>query len=419
MRKLQKQLSDSIKIKEFHEITIRYMEETPIKYRKSNGQYFTPRSVREKIISKLPSRKQQPKVLDPACGTGEFLISAQKYFKNPKLYGWDIEKKLIDIARELVPTADLKVADSLKKETGEKFDFVIGNPPYYEFKPDKLTKNKYREVINGRPNIFSFFIKLGIDLLKEGGYLAYVVPPSMNNGAYFANLRNYIVKNSNIEFLSVSNGSKLFHGALQTTMLLVLKKGKNKKDYIFKKNGIQIFTERPDYLKNAFKGKTTLSDLGFRVKTGRLIWNQNKKLLVNNSKEGIRLIWAQNITSKGLKIPIKNKKPQYVRIISADTGPAIVVNRITGTVGDGKLKAAIIPKGMKFIGENHVNVIFPPSEDKQLGFLLSTKKNKKISLQRIANQLRSEKKLEVIQHITGNTQISKTELEKLFPIDIA
>lgn len=415
-KRLPKQSSPSINKDEFHEATVRYMEETPIEYRKLKGQYFTPKSVIEKLLNKLPNKKRKPKVLDPGCGTGEFLVVAAKYFKEPKLYGWDIEEKLIKIAQKLVPKAELKVTDALKEKTDEKFDFVIGNPPYFEFKPDKSTKTKYRQVINGRPNIFSFFIKLGIDLLKDGGYLAYIVPPSMNNGAYFANLRDYIVRNSNIEFLSVSNGSRLFHEALQTTMLIVLKKGKNRGNYIFRKNGIQIFTERPNYLKRAFKDKTTLHNLGFMAKTGRLVWNQNKDLLTNNPRKGIPLIWAHNITSRGLQIPVKNRKPQYVMTNGYDIGPAIVVNRITGTVGETKLKAAIVPEGMKFIGENHVNVIFPPSKNEQLKIISSTQK--KISLQNIARQLKSKKKLEIIQYITGNTQISKTELEKLFPIDI-
>lgn len=417
-KKLQRQPSVSIPKNEFHEATVRYMEETDIEYRKSKGQYFTPRTVREKLLRKLPNKKISPKVLDPGCGTGEFLVSAAQHFRNPKLYGWDIEGKLIDIAQKLVPTAELKVTDALKEETDEKFDFVIGNPPYFEFKPESLIKNKYKEIINGRPNIFAFFIKLGLDLLKEGGYLAYVVPPSMNNGAYFSSLREYIVRNSNIEYLSVLNGSNLFHKALQTTMLLVLKKGRNKGAYIFKKNGIQIFTERPNYLKRAFEDKVTLHDLGFIAKTGRLVWNQNKSLLTNDPRKGVPLIWAHNITSRGFQIPIKNRKPQYAMTNNYDAGPAIVVNRITGTVGESRLKVAIIPEGMKFIAENHVNVIFPPSKNEQLEIVPKAKRRREISLQDIVKQLGSKEKLEVIQYITGNTQISKTELENLLPIDI-
>lgn len=405
--------------KEFTNATVEYIEKTDIKYRKSLGQYFTPRSVREALLNKLPNTINEPKILDPSCGTGEFLITAKEYFKNPKLYGWDIDDKLTNIAKKLVPEAKFKSADSLLDEEYEKYDFVIGNPPYYEFTHSKKIREKFGSVINGRVNIFNLFIYQGIKWLKDGGYLAYVVPPSMNNGAYFLKLRKFIVENANIEYLHILNDPKMFKGALQSTMLLVLRRGGNKKNYLFKKNGILIFSEDADYLKEAFQNKLTLYDLGYEVKTGRLVWNQNKNFLTNDSKGNIPLIWAHNITSDGLKFPIsKSKKPQYVMNKNFDLGPAIVANRITGSVKMAKLRAALIPSGMKFVAENHVNVIFPPDRKKQGKMDLGSGLPKKnITLQDIAKQLSSEEKLRVVRNITGNTQISKTELEKLFPIN--
>ncbi len=415
-----KELKEKTKEKEFNDATIEYMEKTDIKHRKSFGQYFTPRSIRKALIDKLPKNKNNPKILDPANGTGEFLVTAKKHFKNPDLFGWDIDKNLANIARKIIPEATIKKTDSLLNEDYGKYDFVIGNPPYYEFSPSDEIKDKFREIINGRVNIFSLFIYQGIKWLKKGGCLAYVVPPSMNNGAYFSKLREYIVENTNIEYLHVLDDPKLFNKALQSTMLIVLKKGKNKGNYIFKKNGILIFSENPQYLQKSFKKSVTLHDLDFEAKTGRLVWNKNKELLTNNPKKGVPLIWAHNITEKGLRLSLaERKKPQYVKTNNYDIGPAIVVNRITGSVKSSKLKAAVIPPRMKFIAENHVNVIFPSSNQKQIRMKLTKNKaSKKITLGKIASQLSSKEKLEFIKNITGNTQISKTELEKLFPINI-
>lgn len=401
---------------EFEPLTIDYLKNVDLTYRKAQGQYFTPKSIREELICNLPLKQKNIKILDPACGTGEFLLSASKFFKKAKLYGWDIDKNLIDISRKISPEAELEVGDSLIKNVKEKFDIVIGNPPYFEFQPYDGIKNRYEEVINGRVNIFNLFIKLGLDLVKENGYVAYIVPPSMNNGVYFKKLREYIIKNSNIEYLSIIKSPKLFHEAQQTIMLLILKKTKNKQDYIFKKNGITIFTEKPNCLTKAFHGKKTLKELNYKVKTGRLVWNQNKDKLINDPDKGILLIWAKNITSTGLNLHLKDK-PQYVSIKNFDTGPAIVVNRIVGSVGNSRLRATIIPKGKKFIAENHVNVIYPPDKNKQLNFISTDSKNTVISLEEITNQLNSKEKIEVLQYLTGNTQVSKNELEKLFPID--
>jgi len=395
---------------EFRPETLEYMNEVTIGYRKSLGQYFTPESIREKLLSQLP-KKENPKILDPGCGTGEFLLTTKKYFNNPELYGWEIDEKLVRISQGLVPDAQIEKTDALKRNDYEKYEFVIGNPPYYEFCPDPELRKKFGEIINGRANIYNLFVYQGIKLLKRGGYLAYVVSPSMNNGAFFAKLRSYIVENCNIEYLSVLDSPDLFDGALQSVMLLILKKGENKGDYIFKRNGILIFSERVDHLTKSFEGKTTLSELGYEVKTGRLVWNQNRHLLTNEAEGNIPLIWSYNITRDGLKLG-NHKRPQYVKITeSYDVGPAIVVNRIVGRPGSGRIRAALVPQGMKFIGENHVNVIFPPKQAKLLQM------EETVSLKDILRQLNSPEKVRVVQSITGNTQISKNELENLFPID--
>lgn len=395
---------------EFRPETLEYVSEVSLEHRKSLGQYFTPKSVRERLISKLP-KKKNAEILDPGCGTGEFLLTAKEKFENPRLYGWDVDEKLVEIAGEIVPGAHIEKADALKKNEDEKYDYVIGNPPYYEFRTDAELKKRFGALINGRANIYNLFIYQGIRLLKKGGYLAYVVSPSMNNGAFFAKLRNYIVENCNIEYLSILDSPTLFKGALQSVMLLILKKGPNKGDYVFRRNGVLIFSERVDYLTKAFEGKTTLSELGYTVKTGKLVWNDNKHLLTNEAEGNIPLIWSYNVTRDGLKIG-HHKRPQYVKITKDyDIGPAIVVNRVVGRPGAGHIRANLVPQGMKFIGENHVNVIYPP---KQARLVCA---EKAVNLEDVLSQLNSPEKIGIVQSITGNTQISKNELEKLFPIN--
>lgn len=405
---------------EFDSKTLEYIRETDLAHRKKFGQYFTPRTIRDELLHHLPTGYKKLKILDPACGTGEFLASAAEHFPWAELEGWDIDPKLIKIAQAISPKSKLLIKDSLAESPTPIYDLVIGNPPYYEFSPNIEVKKKFGTVLSGRTNIFSLFIKLGLDLLKEGGYLAYVVPPSMNNGAYFSRLREYIVKNSNIELLKILDNTSLFHDALQMTMLLILQKGNNNGDHIFRRNGILIFSEDVSYLNASFRGTVSLLELGFSVRTGRLIWNQNKKLLTDKSDEGIPLLWAHNISETGLRFPVICKKPQYVKVKTYDEGPAIIVNRITGAAKSAVIRAAIVPSKMKFIAENHCNVIFPPKKESQCSFEYNADilNKEKIGLEEVCAQLRSAEKLAVMQNVTGNTQISKTELERLFPITV-
>ena len=396
-------------IEEYTKESIDYLKNTDIKKRKKLGQYFTPKYIRELLLSKLP-KKDNADILDPACGSGEFLLSCKKYFKNPILYGFDIDKKLINIASKLVKNASIKNFDFLNIDINKKkYDYIIGNPPYFELKLNEEIKKKYFDIIKGRVNIFSLFIKTGLDLLKDGGYLAYVVPPSMNNGAYFSKLREYIIKNSSLEYLHIIDGADNFHLANQKVMLIILKKTNSKKSskYIFKKNGITIFTEDKKFLNKAYKNTVSLKDIGYTVKTGSIIWNEHKEKLTNDKNNSTLLIWASNINNGKIIIGYTKGKPQYIKNISNDLiikSRVVVVNRITGSSKDINIKAAIVNE-KEFVCENHVNVI--------LTVMLG---NCNYSLEDIFKALQDKTNIKVMRLVSGNTQISKTELERLLPI---
>ena len=396
-------------IEEYTKESIDYLKNIDIKKRKKLGQYFTPKSIRELLLSKLP-KKDNADILDPACGSGEFLLSCKKYFKNPILYGFDIDKKLINIASKLVKNASIKNFDFLNIDINKKkYDYIIGNPPYFELKLNEEIKKKYFDIIKGRVNIFSLFIKTGLDLLKDGGYLAYVVPPSMNNGAYFSKLREYIIKNSSLEYLHIIDGADNFHLANQKVMLIILKKTNSKKSskYIFKKNGITIFTEDKKFLNKAYKNTVSLKDIGYTVKTGSIIWNEHKEKLTNDKNNSTLLIWASNINNGKIIIGYTKGKPQYIKNVSNDLiikNSVVVVNRITGSSKDINIKAAIVNE-KEFVCENHVNVIY-----------MSKNANCNYSLEDIFKALQDKTNIKVMRLISGNTQISKTELERLLPI---
>lgn len=114
------------------------------------GQYFTPRPLIKAMVEAV---KVEPgkTVCDPACGTGGFILSAfeyitknfeldreqKKFLKNKTFKGWDI---VDNVARLCVMNLYLHgigsdespiiVADTLISDPGEKFDFVLTNPPF-------------------------------------------------------------------------------------------------------------------------------------------------------------------------------------------------------------------------------------------------------------------------------------------------
>ena len=399
------------KSEELSDLTIEYLRNRPKEERSPLGQFITPKSLRDALLDQI-KLSDGMKVLDPGVGTGEFLYSCNTHANNLYLEGWDIDPKVVKVAKKLVPHAEIKIQSALDQNWNENFDVVIGNPPYFEMRDlDIKTRQRYKQVIGGRPNIFSLFFAAGLGALKSGGLLGYVVPPSMNNGAFFAKLRSYISQRASIEYLKVYTDNDLFLDAQTAVQLIVLRKGKTSSKHIIDLGKLANTVEQREiFFKNEFIDRTNLWNLGYKASTGSLVWNKNKNILKKSpEKDSIPLIWAHNITSES-NIVIDEEHPkklQYVMSKEFLVGPAIVVNRITGSVGRGSLRCALIPDGYKFIGENHVNVITRRKEVAPL-----------INLEELLNLLRKPGINEKVQKLTGNTQISCVELTHFLPLDI-
>jgi hypothetical protein len=82
----------------------------------------------------------------------------------------------------------------IMKEGG--FDIVIGNPPYFNVKSDDVLKasSVYREIANGVVNSASLFMQKGKSLLRESGYLGYIVPKSFLIVDSWKTIRNNLLQ---------------------------------------------------------------------------------------------------------------------------------------------------------------------------------------------------------------------------------
>ena len=402
---------------ELSSLTIDYLKNRPKEERSPLGQFITPKSLRDALLDQIELSPGM-KVLDPGVGTGEFLYSCNARIDNLNLEGWDIDPQVVKVAKKLVPNAEIKIQSALDQGWEENFDVVIGNPPYFEMRNlDAKTRQRYKQVIGGRPNIFSLFFAVGFGALKPNGVLGYVVPPSMNNGAFFTKLRSYISQSASIEFLKVYTDSDLFLDAQTAVQLIVLRKGKTSSKHVIDLGKLaksteqrEIFVEDTASFRNEFIDRTNLWNLGYKATTGSLVWNKNKNMLRNfPEKDSVPLIWAHNITTESDIVIDEGHPKKLQHVLSKEflVGPAIVVNRITGSVGQGSLRCALIPDGYKFIGENHVNVITKRKDITPL-----------ITLEEVLKLLRKTGINEKVQKLTGNTQISCVELTHFLPLDI-
>jgi type I restriction enzyme M protein len=116
------------------------------------GQYFTPRPLIDAMV-KVVNPEPGKTINDPACGTGGFIIAAHNYISNPKNFQLDVEQKrflrngtfsgkdIVDSVARLCAmnlflhgiggdTNPIEVGDSLISDPGNRYDFVLTNPPF-------------------------------------------------------------------------------------------------------------------------------------------------------------------------------------------------------------------------------------------------------------------------------------------------
>lgn len=364
--------------------------------RQAQGIFMTPHKIRQRVWTLLaPLLGPNPTILEPSFGSGEFLQDI-----NPKLSVIGVEKntKLFESAIKK-PKQTLYNADFLSFQC-DPVDLVVGNPPYF------VTEEKDPACMKGRGNIFVQFIyKCLTKHLKPGGILAFVLPTSLYNCNYYEPCRTYIRENTEILHLeNVADAN--FYDTAQQTMILIIRNSpcqSTEKPYFLQEPST---TMSPYYkeLRTLCQGSTTLRELGFQVKTGDVVWNQNKEKLVDGpaTDDTILVLYSGNIVDNGIALnQTKGDKKQYIKGFGRPpvTGPAILVARGYGNTSYN-LSFAFVGPETTFYGENHVNVITGPPT----------------LFPRMLASLQSTKTKEFLSMYVGNGALSKTELHTVLPI---
>ncbi|NJK84590.1 MAG: SAM-dependent DNA methyltransferase [Saprospiraceae bacterium] len=203
------------------------------------GQFFTPEPVINFCVEFLQPQPHE-KIIDPTCGSGGFLFSAYQYLLAnfqvskqeiiPNLFGIDINKTIVKIAKmklllecntslNIVAQNSLEDLDELALSFGQpienQMDIVLANPPFGTL--GKITNEKLlRKYELGykwqgeNPNYFKtkilhsgqtpeiLFIERCLQLLKEGGKMAIVLPNGMFENPSLEYLRIFIKQKARV-----------------------------------------------------------------------------------------------------------------------------------------------------------------------------------------------------------------------------
>lgn len=92
--------------------------------------------------------------------------------------------------------------------TGEKFDLIISNPPYFKLAKDDEKTIAAKELVSGQPNIYSIFMGIASKLLSENGELIFITPRSFASGNYFKAFRELFFNTVQIDKIHLFNSRK-------------------------------------------------------------------------------------------------------------------------------------------------------------------------------------------------------------------
>jgi SAM-dependent methyltransferase len=208
--------------------------------RRRAGEFYTCAELVDYCVQQTQFAAGDKTFLDPACGTGNFLLGALYQSTNRlsalnRIYGWDIDGKAISIARVLLLIAcadelnaklrtlgQTRFAEYLSRQleqlndhlqttdaTGTlssaafaRFDIVAGNPPYISFgsrnqpamaeSQDRFLRKKFPAAAQYKIRMHSIFQELALRLAEPGGEVVLLLPDAFLTGAFYERLRKFI-----------------------------------------------------------------------------------------------------------------------------------------------------------------------------------------------------------------------------------
>lgn len=248
----------------------KYTKKVDIAHRKKYAQFFTPPAVADLMTDWILGNKSAKTLLEPAFGLGIF----SRFFIAKKtdlaITGFDIDPLIFQEANQSFQNQEninLKLADYLYNDWGNKYDGIICNPPYFKFH-DYENKEALTEIrskldinLNGFTNIYSLFLLKSIYQLDKNGRAAYIIPSEFLNSDYGKFVKDYLIKSKTLKHILIFDFKEnVFDDALTTSAILLLSKEKNNHtvNFISIKSEIDFLNIKNSMKKSSFinQGKT-------------------------------------------------------------------------------------------------------------------------------------------------------------------
>ena len=175
------------------------------------GQYFTIEAIADFMVS-LIRHDRSASVLEPSCGRGVFLDQLEKYgFNNISAY--EIDPALNP------PYPYVQYRSFVSSPLDERFDVIVGNPPYIRWKNSEIViesdledSSLWKRYFNSLCDYLFIFILKSIEQLTENGELIFICPEYWMNTTHSRSLRDYMIANGSLSEIFHFKDAALFEG---------------------------------------------------------------------------------------------------------------------------------------------------------------------------------------------------------------
>ena len=297
-----------------------------------SGAIYTPKYIRDFIVENCFRRKKitsKIRVCDPACGCSGFLLSSARKIKakikvsyksifKENIFGLDIQSYSVERSKLILSLLAISEGEDEKKfefnlfqgnalnfdwskkiTNYEKFDLILGNPPYVcsrniEEESKKLLQN-WKVCSTGHPDLYIPFFELGIKNLKQNGILGYITMNSFFKSLNARALRDFFEENLfNFKIIDFG-GLQIFNSKSTYTCICFIQ---NKK---------QIFVEyklinRISELKNK---KINFKQIDYSLLESKDGWNL-KEFEIINKIENVGIPLGKKFKSRNGIATLKN-----------------------------------------------------------------------------------------------------------------
>ncbi len=252
---------------------------TNLGYARNLGQFFSPAVLVEKCVNLM---KNCGRLLEPACGNGAFLPAKAK----------STEAVFIEIDEKVAPEGAV-VMDFFDYPTTEKFETIVGNPPYVD---NALFAVKHKTGIKCQANLYLYFLEKCYYHLAEHGEMILIVPREFIKQTSARLVNNLLCNNGTITHYYDFGDQKLFTEACPNVCIFRYEKGNfSRKTETFEgifsqknNDGIVSFVRDED--------NATIGDF-FEIKVGAVAGNDS----LFEHAEGVEFVFSKTRKTGELK----------------------------------------------------------------------------------------------------------------------